>query len=238
MSKRSLLLTIFSIMLMLPACIKDELTLPAKVFFEFELIPSFDTPPGGMIINKGSIIIESIEFDGRRDQGKDVYFTSDLSGPVFIDLENGQSDRELSFDIPQGVYNRVKIILNLAEKMEGSKGIPFVLEGKISEGPMNNMNKIPLRFEYNFHERIEIEARSGNNANKIVLRKDTPATARIVVDAGLLFQFVNLPTLNNFTISQFNNQETIIISPESNSEIFNRIGQNRGLERSFRVIVD
>lgn len=244
MSKKSLLLIILSLMLIIPACIKDELTLPAKLFFDFELIPfqegndlksgpPFEPPRGDMVINQGNLTIESIEFDGRRDEGKDVFFVSNLPSPVSVNLKTGHADSELSFDIPQGIYNRIE--LNI--KLGGTDNIPLLLEGKIRKGFVDDI--LPMRFEYNFREPLKIRAQSGDNANKIILRKDTPATAKIVVDTRALFQFIDFPTLNEVTISIFNNKEVVVISPESNIGIFNSMMmQSRGLEKAFKVIIE
>ncbi len=244
MSKKSLFLTIFSIMLILQACVKDELTMPAKVFLDFELIPyqegnslksgpPFETPVAGMIIDQGNITIESIIFDGKRDEGKDVYFVSNFASPVLVNLENGHVDSDLSFDIPQGVYNRIELSLTLG----GNNEIPLLLKGRMKKGPLDN--KMPLRFEYIFNEQIKIVAEPAGKANKIVLRRDNPANAKIVVDAGVLFQFIGFPELNDVNTSEFNDEEMVIISAESNIDLFrSMVMQSRGLEKAFRVIFD
>ncbi len=249
MSKRSLPLTILFFLLLLPACRKDELTLPSKVIFKFELIPHqeadnlkggppFDVPGGRMTIDRGTLTIESIKFDGKRDEAKDYSFVSNLPFPLIVDLESGETNQEVSFDIPQGVYNHVEIFLSLGVADEPS----VALDGIIRRGPWE---KIPIRFEYNIREQIRIWAEpgklresgeSGGQHNKIVFRKDTPSIARIVVDAGSLFQFVNLPEIQNATPSVRDGEKIIIISFDSNTEIFNTMGQR--LDRSFRVIID
>lgn len=231
-------ITLFLLMFM-PGCTKDPLTQPAKVFFDFELIaveeenlkngPPVDIPAGKLSVSHGTLAIESIEFDGRRDQGKDVFFVSDMSRPLLIDLESGTSNQDMSFDIPQGIYNRVELYISLG----GDEDIPLVLNGSIKRG---NIGEIPLRFEYNIREQIRIRAKSAKEEEKIVLRKDTPSTARIVVDARSIFQLVNMSVLQNANVSVSGDEEVILINLETNSEIFNSLATR--IEKSFSIIFD
>ncbi|MFW5835621.1 MAG: hypothetical protein ACOCU3_01570 [bacterium] len=232
-----LFIPVITLLLLMSGCTKDPLTQPAKVFFDFELIaldeenlkngPPVDIPAGKLSVSQGTLAIESIEFDGRRDQGKDVFFVSDLARPLLIDLESGNSNQNISFDIPQGVYNRVEFDLMLG----GDGEIPLVLTGSIKRG---NISEIPLRFEYNIREQLRIKAKSAKQEEKIVLRKDTPSTARIVVDARSIFQLVNMSVLQNANVSILGGEETILINLENNGEIFNSMA-NR-IEKSFSII--
>ena len=233
--------------LLLTSCGKDELTQPAKVSFEIELIPHeesndqksrvpphqrpFTGPFNKLIIDRGTLIIESISFEGRRDEGRDVFFTSDLKDPVIADLKTGGINQELIFDIPQGVYNQIDLFIDLgSEEMT-----PLVLEGRIRN---KQSEEIPVRFEYNFREWIRIRAEPGNKGNRIVLKKEDLSRARIVFDAGSAFQFANLQALEaaSVAISVTDDQELLIISDRINTNIFNSVA-NR-LEKSFRVVFD
>ncbi len=242
-----ILLPLLIFMILLSSCRKDELTLPTKVFFEFELITyeegnnqknrmppeelPFGPPFNRMSIDRGTLVIESIAFDGRRDEGRDVYFSSDLGKPVIVDLESGKTNQEISFDIPQGVYNRVELFLDLGSE----DNVSLVLEGSIRN---RQSVEIPLRFEYRFREWIRIMAESGSQADKIVLRKDTPSRVRIVIDAPAVFQFANLGRLQTATIAirDSDGEELLIISDSINTDIFNSMVTR--LEKSFKVIFD
>jgi len=244
---QSILLPLFTFLLVLSSCRKDELTLPAKVFFEFELITyeegynqkkggppeelPFAPPFNRMTIDRGTLVIESIAFDGRRDEGRDVYFSSDLEKPVIVDLERGKTNQEISFDIPQGIYNRVELLLDLGSE----DNVSLVLEGSIRN---RQSAEIPLRFEYRFQERIRIMAESGSQADKIVLKKDSPSRVRIVVDAGSIFQFANIGRLESTTIAirDGDDEELLIISDVVNTNIFNSMVTR--IENSFRIIFD
>ena len=223
------------------SCRKDELTLPAKVLFEFELItheedgtnlksgPPSQAPFGKMIIDQGIMIIGAIEFDGRREEGKDVFFVADLKQPVIIDMNTGNFNQALSFDIPQGIYNLVDFYFELEKENEN----PLVLEGKITRGPLS---ELLIRFEYDIPERLSVRAESEGNSRKIILRKDNLSKARLILDARFIFQFVNMPLLQNASLSMLNGKEVIVVNSTTNSNIFNMMAER--LEKSMKVIID
>lgn len=234
-------LPVIIVLLFLTGCLpKDELTLPAKVNFEFEFVaheewtdlksgPPVQIPAGRLSINRGNLLIEAIEFEGRRDEGKDVFFISNFTGPVKADLETGESNRQVTFDIPQGVYNRIEIDLYLG----GDDEIPFVLEGTLRKGPFE---EIPVRFEYNLREQIRVRAEPGGQTDRIVLKKDMPSTARVVVDAGFIFRLVNMAMLQDATITVYGDEDMVLINLSNNTGIFGLMATR--LEKSFRIIFD
>jgi hypothetical protein len=235
------ILTVIIIFLFMASCRKDELTLPAKVLLEFELIPHEEdgadlksgppsqVPFGKMTIDQGKMIIGAIEFDGRREEGKDVFFVADLNQPVIVDMNTGSFNQALSFDIPQGVYNLVDFYFELENEDE----IPLVLEGKITRGPLS---ELLIRFEYDIPERFSVRAGSKGNSREIILRKDNLSKARIILDARYIFQFANLPLLRDASISTMDGKEVLLISSTTNVSIFNKMADR--LEKSMKIIID
>ena len=240
------LLISFAVSILVISCTKDELTLPVRVSFDFELIPHEEgnflkstlhedpeilqppnIPGGRLSVAKGSLSIESIEFDGRRDEGKDVFFISNLPGPLLVDLETGKVNLEVSFDIPQGVYSMVEIYLNPG----GGDAAPLILEGFIKRGAAD---EIPVRFEYDISEKLKIRAESKHQSNKIVLRKDVESKASIIIDAGSIFQFVNPSVIRNALVSSIEGKEIIIVSPDINIDIFNALAAR--VEKSISIV--
>ncbi|TVR73732.1 MAG: hypothetical protein EA408_04085 [Marinilabiliales bacterium] len=214
--------------------------MPAPVQFTFEMVPHEEgnnlksvrppvIPAGRLQIDRGLLVISSIEFEGRRDEGKDVFFGTNFPEPVTINLDTGETSHELTFDIPQGVYNRIEIILEIG----GDNGIPMVLEGEIVKGQTDN---IPLRFEYNLRDRIRIRAEPGEQHNSIVLRKDKMSVATISVDAGEVFRFISFQSPPGGLDSLQITEGTVLISSQLNTGLFNNMASR--LERSFRVIFD
>jgi hypothetical protein len=242
---RWFLLTSFAVSILFASCTKDELTLPAKVYFGFgfvfhqeELI--LDTPdPGGLKsklppgfhggkleVNSGTLMIRSLEFDGRRDEGRDVFFVADLREPLVIDLETATGNQELRFDIPQGVYNMIEILLQPG----GSTTPPLVLEGTISRGAAH---VIPVRFELDIYEKMRIRAEP-HGSDKIVLRRDIPSYAWIVVDAGSMFRFIHPTMFRDAILSDIGGVETLLINSGTNQELFNALATR--VEKSISIV--
>lgn len=239
-----LLLTSFALSILVASCTKDELTLPAKVYFGFgfvfheeELI--LDNPEPGTLkklppgfqggkleINKGTLVIRTLEFDGRRDEGRDVFFVSDLREPLVVNLETGTGNQELSFDIPQGVYNMIEIHLQPG----GSITPPLILEGKISRGAAH---VIPVRFELDIYEKLRIRAEP-YGLDKIILRRDIPSYAWIVVDAGSMFRFIHPTMFRDAMLSDIAGVETLLINSDNNQELFNALAAR--IEKSIKIV--
>ncbi len=231
-------------LLLLTSCEKDELTLPAEVNFEFEFIAHEDgiigngpkklssnlqQPPGKIEIDQGTLVIESIVFDGRRQEGEDVFFTSDLSEPVVVNLQTEESNKPLKFDIPQGIYNRIEIDIEL----DGNNKLPLVLEGNFKKGPLE---EFPVRFEYDISEKIRVRAKPAGNIDNIVLKKDTPSIAKVRVDANSIFQLVNMSMINDANITDIDGEEVLLINNESNGNMYSIISAR--IDKSFDVIFD
>jgi hypothetical protein len=218
---------------------KDELTLPAKVSFKFGMEPYYAeengtdqkiyaSNPNKYTIDKGQLVIEAIEFDGRRDQGKDVYFISDFSQKVESVLNTETSSIEVEFDIPQGVYNRIDVTLHL-----GNNGnSPLILEGTFNFGPFT---ELPIRFEYGYADVITVRAKPKSGSN-IVLSKDNPSKVRVVIDSGFLFRFINPSVIANADRVNMNGIEVMLINSTNNINTFNQIA-NR-FNNSISVIFE
>lgn len=228
--KNLLKICVAVIVLGLASCERDELTLPAEVIFEFSMEP-YQTDVAvksmnGFNVNEGTIEIKSLEFDGRRSQGEDYYFTKHFDQPLHAELHTGLKNQEVAFDIPQGVYDRID--LNLSLGTEDNNAIR--LQGTFQQGPFD---EIPVVFEYSFTEDVRVRARNNEGNEQIVLKKDTPATATVVLDVPFLFQLVNIGMFQFAEITPIDDQDVILINIGKNTDIFNLLATR--LEKSMRV---
>ncbi len=227
------------------ACTKDELTLPTRVSFEFvinEHQSSEETQgnkstnqsqwfqPGSFKVDQGLLVVEAIEFDGRRQQGKEVFFRSDFSEPLLANLGGPSESKQVNFDIPQGEYNRIDMYFFLGT----DDLMPLVLEGTFTRP--GSHGEFPIKFEYRFREEIQVRARARHGQQNIVLQKDTPANAEVIMDAEFLFRFINFGLLMNAETTTIGGQETILINENINSNIFNILA-NR-IPNSMAVVFD
>ena len=237
-SKDLVIILVFIISLY--SCKKDELTLPSDVTFTFGIVPHYsyyaknqtfgftNLSSGFLNIDKGTLVIDAIEFDGKRNEGKDIYFTSNFGSQVLANLGNQTTNINVSFDIPQGAYNRIDITLHLGT----SSQVSIAIEGTMSAGVFSSL---PIRFEYNFTDQVKVRA-TPKTGNSIVLRKDKPSIAQVLVNAEYLFRFVNPSILSNATIVNIDGDDILLINSQNNINIFNQIA-NR-LDNSFTVVFE
>ncbi len=185
-------------------------------------------PARRFTMDDGHLRIASIEFEGRRGQGEDVFFTTDWGQPLEVFLGDGTTNFPVVFDIPQGIYNHLEIILNLYANNTPS----LTMHGVLDRGPMRDM---PVRFEYQHHERIRIRG-SGPQGRQVVLLEDQPATATVELDTGHLLRLVNMGMIMNAGVVEENGEEVVLISETSNSSTYNMIA-NR-LAGAFTLAID
>ncbi len=215
--------------------------MPAEVSFYFGMTPfsaednlkdaAVNTDQSGQVyltMDGGTLVVSTIEFEGRRQDASDVFFTADFDPPVVVDLETETMNRLVQFDIPQGIYERIELIFHL-----GAPGhLPLVMTG---EANLPIFGQKPVRFEYQYGEPVRVVAQSSTGGN-IVLKKDVPGTATVDVNANHLFRLVNVGLLVSSELHNENGGEIILINQDMNSPIFNVIA-NR-LSQSFEVIFE
>ncbi|MEE4178232.1 MAG: hypothetical protein V2I46_12070 [Bacteroides sp.] len=238
--KRNLLF-LFLPLLIFSTCGKDPSTFPAKVNLNFGMVPFSaednlkDAPATGandgmvyLSIDEGTLIINRIDFEGRRENANDVFFTADFDPPIIANLGEGISNQYVQFDIPQGIYERMEFIFHL-----GAPGhLPLVMTG---EANLPQFGEKQVRFEYQYPEPISTIAQS-SEGDDIVLKKDETSTASVLIDAEKLFRLVNIGLLVSAEISNPSGTEMIVINQDMNSPIFNVIA-NR-LSQSLEVIIE
>lgn len=231
--KRFLYIIIVIFITSFSSCEKDELTLPAEVNFEFSMESHHSgesaTSMYGFDIDEGTIVINSIEFDGRRDAGEDYYFTSQFASPLMVEMHTGNTNQTISFDIPQGVYNKIELSFSLGNQNESA----LLLFGKFQQGPFI---EVPVRFEYAFQEQIQVRATDQHGNEQIVLKKDTPSTANVIFNTPVFFQLININMLENAVTIDIEGIQTILINNEVNIDIFNLLATQ--LDNSMSVIFE
>ena len=213
------------------SCEKDELTLPSKVNFEFTMETYHGSGAAqskyGLDIDEGTIVINSIEFDGRREVGEDYFFSRDFTPSLKADMHNGDTNQNISFDIPQGVYTNIEIEFSLGDEDKNA----LVLDGKYKQGPFV---KVPVRIEYTLQEKIRVRAKNQNGKEQIVLQKDKPSIAKVIFNTPAFFQLINPKMIENAVRVEINGKQTILINNEVNVNIFNLLATR--LDNSVRVI--
>ena len=235
------LLFLYLPLLFFLSCGKDPSTLPAKVNMNFGMIPlgqeeslkeaSLDNNGENGVylsITDGTLVINRIDFEGRRESAEDVFFTAHFDPPIIVDLGEGSSSRYVQFDIPQGVFERMEFIFHL-----GAPGhLPLVMTGVAN---LPQFGEKLIRFEYQYPEPISTIAQSPEE-NTIVLKKDVVSQTSVLISAEKLYRLVNIGLLVSSEVSNPTQGETIVINQDMNSPIFNVVA-NR-LSQSLEVIIE
>ncbi len=180
-------------------------------------------------IESGFIAISNIEFDGRRQEGEDVYFVSDFDEPYLIDLTGEYEDVGISFDIPQGIYTTIEITLHI-----GAEGYSaLTMKGDYRQ---NVHRSIPVLFDYGYPEQIRVRARPGAQKDQIVLTKDAVSTARVLVETESLLRLVNYGMIIQADVVEIDGEEIILINEHTNAGLFNSISSR--MNNSFEVVIE
>ncbi len=236
------LLGFFMVMLLaITGCQKDPMTFPAKVQFEFGMITTasdsqaadgIETRNGSITrftFNQGSLAINDISFEGRRQDADDVFFNAPMDPVVVVNLAEGTSNQAIEFDIPQGIYKRMEFIFEIGSPQH----IPLVVSGTANIGGLHG--EIPLRFEYEFAEpvRVVAKAKGQENNEDILLQKENPATARLEIDAEFLFRLISPGMMINADIEELEGHPEIIINSSKNPSLFNMVAAR--VDQSFKI---
>ncbi len=181
------------------------------------------------LIESGVFVVDAIEFDGKREEGKDIYFISDFSEPVVAALSDQKTNFDVEFDIPQGVYKKIDIVFHI----NNSENIPLILEGVYKGG---NIEK-KIRFEYNHSEQISVRASNKQEGqNNIILRKDKQSIAFAIVDADYIFRFIGVGQILNAQTSIIDGEPFVIINSQNNIDIYNNVASR--LNKSITVVFE
>jgi hypothetical protein len=214
-------------LLILPSCIKDDLTKPAEVTFQF-LLNNEQKDGKFLDFEAGTMVIKEIGFEGYRESGEDVFFTSDFENVIMADLATGATTELIKFDIPQGIYDHINLTIEIDKNNEDPS---LTLNGTYNSA---NHGFIPVRFDFDINDILNLNPKPGQGKNKIVLNKDIPSTAEVMLSTGFMFQVVNSRMLESAEITQQNGEAMIVISKDLNQHIFNAV-VNR-LEKSTTAL--
>lgn len=231
------LLICATILVLMGSCTKDESTFPAAVNLQLEL--SSDHVDVGARNNadgnarsqaKNTIRIESahyriaeMAFEGYRESGRDYFFNREFDGGMAVEVKAGGSAGILSFDMPQGVYERIGISLHLSRSSKGgvqpyNKEAAIVMHGYYLN---RKEEKIPLIFVYDYDETLVQTARQAGGSNSIAVSQGQLNEASLSIDLTYWLQLINGRMLQGAKLTAVDGLPTIIISEDHNEHIFN-----------------
>lgn len=195
------------------SCEKDELTKPVKVNFQFKLdrvAPAEST----LLFNEGSMDIQSITFTGDRDTGEDVTFMSDFESVVMADLTTGLADPPVSFDVPQGTYKSIRLLID-PDDIDPD----IVVHGEYK--PLIGL-PIPVQLNMELGGALNLIATSPEGNTQITLRKDSPVTIEIYLNPGKWVTALPATLLETADLQIVGGKPSMVISKKANADIYTK----------------
>lgn len=230
----NLLLSI-GLFFLLTACEKDEFTKPAQVNLQMELVSEevdvgARMDAGARQSKNANIRIESIqynfsgmEFEGYRENGENYFFSREFEGGKMVEVKAGSSSPILTFDMPQGVYERIKISLQVNKSKDSGREPYNETAALLMRGHYTNPQdrEIPLIFVYDFDEVFGHTATPASGTKDIAVKQSQVNTASFSFDVSYWLQLINGRMLQSAILTEVDAQPSIIISAEKNEHIFN-----------------
>ncbi|MDD2634075.1 MAG: hypothetical protein PHW82_01090 [Bacteroidales bacterium] len=262
MKKISILLIVISLAWLVSCDDNDVWKLPTAVNVKMNLLES---ETDIFEVTAGAITIASIEVEGERNEGDNIYFVRNIASGLSIAFNKESTSKELDFDIPQGIYPRLKISFETYEfdppinpigqnddddddeERDDDDGddedfIDYYDTEKYNlyvEGYVNletEDEEIPFRLEVYSPEVFEKVVISTNQDSEVVLNKDIPVTANVTFDADYWFENISEDMWANADILDFDGEPTIVISKFANQEIFMLVVYR--IPNSFKIIIE
>lgn len=195
---------------------KDQWKLPTDVAFKMDINRTVSSN-GKLEFTKGVITLASFNFEGKREQGDDVYFSKSFSNGLNIVFDPNTTISELDFDIPQGTYNKIAISFETSDDY-GDESI--IVEGTYIH---TNGSLYPIKFEFNDSEYFSIIAKSVSGNSQIILNQNVASFAKIKLNPLHWFQVISTSMLDNADLVDINGVSTIVVSEDENENIYNLV---------------
>lgn len=200
------------------SCKKDKKwKIPTDVKFKMDINRSTGLS-GNLIWTSGNIMVANFTFDGKRDQGGDVYFTKTYSTGLNIFFDPNNPVSAWAFEIPQGTYTQI----NVSYKTFGNPGDDHIIVKGTYTNTINS-NVYPVQFEFEAEEFYNIVAKTSSGSTQIVLDKDVASTATIKADPVYWFQTVTTSMMDNATFVTISGNPTILITDAANENIYDAV---------------
>jgi hypothetical protein len=219
--KNTILLLVLTV-LSLSACQRKwKKTAPATFIVEVHKVQNSPS----ITITNGMMILDKFEFEGKRKQGNDVFFTNETVGLSRVDLGTSAFLSPLNYDIPQGTYTEIRCRLRFNSE---DSSIPSV---KIEGTFLNSLNQpIPFIFETEDHVPVEITL---SGIEQVFVEEETILPV-FHFNANQWFSALTNNQLETADTELVNNLPTILINEDSNTDLYelviSRIGTIETLE--------
>jgi len=214
---------------------KDESTLPVRISLSVNIADRLKSD--NLLFENGEIVIGEVQFDGKRETGKDYSFYSEpdkILGPQVFYAPPAASAAIAFFDLPQGIYTWMNWKFQLSEGLaELEEDDDTETPGLILNGYYTGVNgeKVPVRLEIDPFEAFECKAVNAGGNRTIDIISDKKYTAELCFDPYFAFRPVSSNTIEG---ADYING-VLLISSGWNVDIYEVILYR--LQQSARIVV-
>lgn len=219
---------------------KDDLTLPVRVNLKIGIDVDGIADYEYLSFTKCQIGINSIQFEGTRESGSDVYFNT---GPD-MDLQTLTFLRPIiisSFDIPQGIYNYMKWDISvkcidteglIKDRDESYPCIGIIIQGnyEASDGTI-----VPFILAIDKPDKFSIIASNADNNSTIVISVNKEYEAIVILNAVDAFRSISRESLEKAISLDDSGHPEIVISSSENENLYSVL--TNSIFQSAKLIV-
>lgn len=233
------LVIVLSLVLITITCDKEDFTKPSKVSFSFHIMED-EIPDNFLSFTGGEIYLNEFDFEGYRESAQDYFFEKEFDPSFLFSLNPGFNNQPLNFDIPQGIYNRINILLDMEQETEGDsksalKDDELETAFQISSiYTKNDGGQTHVLFNTEDIE-FEITAEDQEGGSVIVLQAEKSGEAKVYFDPAYAFQTLPRDFFESAETEIINNEPTILFSDDSYESLYEMILYR--LQISAKVII-
>lgn len=221
-SKIPLLLLSF---FLIAGCSKeDAFKNPTPVVFNVGMDPQGVSVSDDLTFSDGYIVINRFSVIGDRTVGEDFEFTRTFPNGLRIPFDNNLTFEDLSFELPQGEYNRLRIRFETARSNQSNL---FVEGMYIYNNPLKTPSTVHLAWNTNKTFEVDVLETTGNRA--IILNEAQKETPKIIIKPKPWFADVTILMLENASfLTTPSGRQIMTIDQNNNTDIFTRIDAKLG----------
>lgn len=195
----------------------------ASTTFGVEIHKVQPSPP--LTITGGIIRLDKFEFEGKRQQGSDVFFSKEEDNLNSIDLATSTFLNQMNYDLPQGTYTEIRCKMRFKSTDASQPAVR--IEGMY----VNAANQsIPVVFES--FDMVPLEIAQSNT--QFVVVEDRSSSPTIHLYANEWFSGITTNQMENADLVVINSIPVLKIDEQNNSDlyelVFSRIGTIESLE--------
>lgn len=223
-------MSILGLILVLPSCIDPPGgNNPVRVNFDVRFNVTNQTPPY-FTFSRAILAINSIRFQGVRQAGNDVAFSTRQDQPLgLFDLSPTQFIRPVTwFDLPEGVYNSMRWEITLLPINNGyfDDDDDFISDddeyGFILVGQYSRLDGTPvvMIFAMEEYEVLRLQTIGLNAQTQIPLIVDKIYNIELVINPFSIFGGIPRTMFEQAEIQVNNGIMYLMISPDQNEELY------------------